>query len=39
MRRSVAVLALVALAALIPFLGPPTALRGTGEATLRAWAG
>lgn len=33
MRRSVAVLALVALAALIPFLGPPTALRGTGEAT------
>lgn len=32
MRRSVAVLALVALAALIPFLGPPTALRGTGEA-------
>ncbi|MEU9786543.1 CopD family protein [Streptomyces phaeochromogenes] len=32
-RRSVAVLALVALAALIPFLGPPTALRGTGEAT------
>nr|WP_260695229.1 MULTISPECIES: CopD family protein [Streptomyces] len=31
-RRSVAVLALVALAALIPFLGPPTALRGTGEA-------
>lgn len=33
MRRSVAVLALVALAALIPFLGPPTALRGTGEAS------
>lgn len=33
MRRSVAVLVLVALAALIPFLGPPTALRGTGEAT------
>lgn len=33
MRRSAAVLALVALAALIPFLGPPTALRGTGEAT------
>ncbi|WST00259.1 CopD family protein [Streptomyces phaeochromogenes] len=32
-RRSAAVLALVALAALIPFLGPPTALRGTGEAT------
>ncbi|MGW2289455.1 CopD family protein [Streptomyces phaeochromogenes] len=32
-RRSVAVLALVALAALIPFLGPPTALRGTGEAS------
>ncbi|WP_373310702.1 CopD family protein [Streptomyces umbrinus] len=32
-RRSVAVLVLVALAALIPFLGPPTALRGTGEAT------
>ena len=32
MRRSVAVLALVALAALIPLLGPPTALRGTGEA-------
>ncbi|WP_407700111.1 CopD family protein [Streptomyces liliifuscus] len=32
-RRSVAVLVLVALAALIPFLGPPTALRGTGEAS------
>ncbi|MCX4909840.1 CopD family protein [Streptomyces sp. NBC_00878] len=31
-RRSVAVLALVALAALIPLLGPPVALRGTGEA-------
>lgn len=33
MRRSVAVLVLVALAALIPLLGPPTALRGTGEAS------
>ncbi|MFC8667674.1 CopD family protein [Streptomyces sp. NPDC057199] len=32
-RRSVAVLVLVALAALIPLLGPPTALRGTGEAS------
>ncbi|MGP4049061.1 CopD family protein [Streptomyces sp. 2A115] len=31
-RRAVALLALVALAALIPLLGPPTALRGTGEA-------
>jgi putative copper export protein len=30
--RSVTVLALVALAALIPLLGPPVALRGTGEA-------
>ncbi|MDQ0778157.1 putative copper export protein [Streptomyces aurantiacus] len=31
-QRSVTVLALVALAALIPLLGPPVALRGTGEA-------
>ncbi|KAA0931512.1 MULTISPECIES: CopD family protein [Streptomyces] len=31
-RRSAAVLALVALAALVPLLGPPVALRGTGEA-------
>jgi putative copper export protein len=31
-RRSLAILALVALAALIPLLGPPAALRGTGEA-------
>lgn len=32
MQRSVTVLALVALAALIPLLGPSVALRGTGEA-------
>ena len=32
-RRSAAVLVLVALASLIPLLGPPAALRGTGEAT------
>ncbi|MFS8204588.1 CopD family protein [Streptomyces sp. CWNU-52B] len=31
-RRSVTVLALVTLAALIPLLGPPVVLRGTGEA-------
>ncbi|WUI52268.1 CopD family protein [Streptomyces sp. NBC_00414] len=31
-QRSVTVLALVALAALIPLLGPPVALSGTGEA-------
>ncbi|MER5221326.1 CopD family protein [Streptomyces flaveus] len=38
-RRAVAAIALVGLAALIPLLGPPIALRGTGEAAVPAGGG